>query len=64
MAVHFLISYQEYYMAGLHHRACDIGIARCTGGRTKEQGSFLRRNVNCGNCKRTNAFKQVLKGGE
>jgi len=62
MAVHYLISYKEKYMAGLYYRACDPDIAYVTRGRIKKQGSFSRRDVDCGNCKRTNAFKQALKG--
>ncbi len=50
-------------MAGLYHRACNPDIAFCTRGRNKEQGSFSRKDTNCGNCERTNVFKsKALKG--
>lgn len=54
--VHFLISYNEGYMASLHYRACDSNIPRVTRYRNKKRGSFKRRYVNCGNCERTNVF--------
>ena len=61
MAIHFLISHRAY-LRGLYYRACDPDIIRATRGRNKKQGSFLRKDVDCGNCERTDIFKQALKG--
>ena len=59
--VHFLISCKQRFMAGLYYRACDSSCVFSTKDRNKKQGSFSRKNVNCCNCKQTNAFKQALK---
>jgi|GEM_PF-4090011 len=57
MKIHFLVSCKEGFM--LHHRACDNHHRFCTRGRNKKQGSFKRKDVNCGSCIRTEIF---LKG--
>ena len=56
MKVHFLVSYKERFMAGLHRRACDPHRSWCTRGRNKKQGSFKWRDVTCGNCERTKVY--------
>ncbi len=57
MAKHFLISYKAGFMKGMHQRACDPNIAWCTKGRNKEQGTFKRKDVDCGNCERTIVYE-------
>ena len=60
MTRHFLVSHYGY-MRGLYYRACDSHIPRSTRGRNKKQGSFKRKDVNCGKCKRTNIFNRPRK---
>ncbi len=45
-----------HFMAGLYYRACDPDIAHVTRGRNKKQGSFKRKDVNCGNCEQTKVY--------
>ena len=57
MTKHFLISFRSY-MRGLYYRACDTAISHCTRGRNEEQGTFKWKDVDCGNCKRTIAYRE------
>lgn len=57
MRKHYLHRLKSACLAGLHFRACDTKIFRCTRGRDKRSGSFVRRDVECLRCKKTNLFK-------
>lgn len=57
MSKHYLKGLGGGWLEGLHVRACDTKILRCTLERDKRLGSFVRRDVECLRCKNTNLFK-------